>query len=124
MNDHQFKVTVEPAYVPAESDPAANRYVFAYTILIENVGGQPARLMRRYWLITNGDGEKQEVQGPGVVGRQPRLVPGERFRYTSAAVLETAVGAMQGHYEFLADDGVEFRVPIPVFSLAVPNIVH
>ena len=124
MNGYQFKVTVEPAYIPAESDPAANRYVFAYTIVIENVGAQPARLMRRHWLITNGDGEKQEVRGPGVVGRQPRLVPGERFRYTSAAVLETAVGAMQGHYEFLADDGAEFRVPIPVFSLAVPNIVH
>ena len=124
MNDHGFKVTVESAYVPSESDPATNRYVFAYTIMIENTGERPARLMRRRWLITNGNGEKQEVQGPGVVGRQPRLVPGERFRYTSAAVLETAVGAMQGHYEFRADDGVEFRVSIPVFSLAVPNIVH
>ena len=117
-------MTVESAYVPSESDPATNRYVFAYTIMIENTGERPARLMRRRWLITNGNGEKQEVQGPGVVGRQPRLVPGERFRYTSAAVLETAVGAMQGHYEFRADDGVEFRVSIPVFSLAVPNIVH
>ena len=124
MNDYEFKVTVKPAYVPAESDPASNRYVFAYTIVIENVGSQPARLMRRHWLITNGNGEKQEVRGPGVVGRQPRLVAGERFRYTSAAVLETAVGAMQGHYEFRADDGDEFRVPIPVFSLAVPNMVH
>ena len=124
MNDHGFKVTVEPAYVPSESDPATNRYVFAYTIMIENTGERPARLMRRRWLITNGNGEKQEVQGPGVAGRPPRLIPGERFRYTSAAVLETAVGAMQGHYEFRADDGVEFRVSIPVFSLAVPNIVH
>ena len=124
MNDYEFRVTVKPAYVPAESDPASSRYVFAYTIVIENVGSQPARLMRRHWLITNGDGEKQEVRGPGVVGRQPRLVSGERFRYTSAAVLETAVGAMQGHYEFRADDGTAFRVPIPVFSLAVPNVVH
>ena len=124
MNDYEFKVTVKPAYVAAESDPASNRYVFAYTIVIENVGSQPARLMQRHWLITNGNGEKQEVRGPGVVGRQPRLVAGERFRYTSAAVLETAVGAMQGHYEFRADDGDEFRVPIPVFSLAVPNMVH
>jgi len=124
MNDYEFKVTAKPAYVPAESDPSSNRYVFAYTIVIENVGSQPARLMRRHWLITNGNGEKQEVRGPGVVGRQPRLVPGERFRYTSAAVLETAVGAMQGHYEFRADDGAEFRVPIPVFSLAVPNVAH
>ena len=124
MNEYEFKVTAEPVYLPAESDPAENRYVFAYTIVIENTGQRPAQLMRRRWLITNGNGEKQEVHGPGVVGRQPRLVPGERFRYTSAAVLETAVGAMQGHYEFRADDGVEFRVPIPVFSLAVPNVVH
>ena len=76
MNDYQFKVTVTPAYVPAESDPASNRYVFAYTIVIENVGSQPARLMRRHWLITNGNGEKQEVQGPG--SRGEAAAPGSR----------------------------------------------
>ena len=124
MSDYGFKVTIKPSYVPAESDPSENRYVFAYTIVIENTGKRPAQLMRRRWLITNGNGEKQEVRGPGVVGRQPRLVPGESFRYTSAAVLATAVGAMEGHYEFRADDGAEFRVLIPAFSLAVPNVVH
>ena len=121
---YAFNVAVETRYVAAESTPEQGRHVFAYTIAIENVGVRPARLMSRRWLITDGDGRKQEVQGPGVVGKQPRIPPGEAFQYTSAAVLETAVGCMEGHYEFHADDGVAFLVPIPAFSLAMPNAVH
>ena len=119
-----FTVTVEPRYLPRESAPDQGRYVFAYTIVIENVGEHSARLMTRRWLITDGDGRKQEVQGPGVVGKQPHIPPGDSFRYTSAAVLETAVGCMEGHYEFHADDGAVFEVPIPAFTLAMPNVVH
>ena len=88
-----------------ESEPDGNRYVFAYTITVSNHGAEPAQLMSRYWLITNGDGKTEEVEGPGVVGKQPNIAPNESFRYTSAAVLETAVGTMEGHYEFVAEDG-------------------
>ena len=117
-------VRVETRYIERESDPDENRYVFAYTITVSNHGAESAQLLSRYWLITNGDGNTQEVEGPGVVGKQPTIAPNEAFRYTSAAVLETAVGTMQGHYEFVADDGSGFQVPIPAFSLAVPNAVH
>lgn len=121
---YQFHIRVEPRYIEKESDPEANRYVFAYTITISNVGMKPAQLLNRHWIITNGDGERQEVRGKGVVGEQPRIPPGESFRYTSAAVLETAVGSMHGSYEFEGDEGNVFDVPIPAFSLSVPNVVH
>lgn len=124
MSDYQFDVSVNTKFVPSQSDPRTRRYVFAYTITIENMGDLPAQLMSRRWLITNGEGEEQEIQGPGVVGEQPRISPGESFVYTSAAVLETAVGTMQGHYEFRTDDDELFRVPIAVFSFAMPNVVH
>ena len=119
-----FQVSVETRFIAAESDPAAARYVFAYTITIANHGDATAQLLNRYWLVTNGDGEQQEVRGPGVVGNQPHIGPNESFRYTSACVLETAVGVMEGSYEFRAADGERFEVPIPAFSLAAPNAVH
>lgn len=115
---------VQPRYIPGESDPAAKRYVFAYTITIANVGDEPARLLNRRWLITNADGDRREVKGKGVVGEQPYIAPGDAFRYTSAAVIETAVGTMQGSYEFEDDSGELFEVPIPMFSLSVPNAIH
>ncbi|MFP6796944.1 MAG: Co2+/Mg2+ efflux protein ApaG [Pseudomonadales bacterium] len=117
-------VAVDTRFMDAESDPLANRYLFAYTITITNHGSTSSQLLNRYWLITNGDGKKEEVHGPGVVGEQPRLNPGEAFRYTSGAVLETAVGTMEGHFEFQRDDGDLFKVAIPPFSLAVPYAVH
>jgi ApaG protein len=122
--DSVIEVLTEPKYVVRESDPAARRFVFAYTITIVHRGGEPARLVNRHWVITNADGERQEVRGRGVVGEQPRLTPGQSFRYTSAAVIETPVGAMEGDYEFEADDGRRFLVPIKVFSLSVPHVVH
>ncbi len=119
-----FEVKVETRFIAAESDPAAPRYVFAYTISISNHGSETAQLLNRYWLVTNGDGEQQEVRGPGVVGNQPRIEPGATFRYTSACVLETPVGVMQGSYEFVDGAGETFDVPIDAFSLAAPNAVH
>jgi len=119
-----FEVRVEPRYIAAESDPSAPRYVFAYTITIANHGDEAAQLVNRYWLITNGDGNQQEVRGPGVVGEQPTIAPGRAFRYTSACVLETAVGSMQGHYEFVDAKGDSFEVPVETFSLAAPDAVH
>lgn len=122
MND--IDVSVETWYVEKESDPATQRYVFAYTITITNQSQNTSQLMSRHWLVTDGEGDSQEVDGPGVVGKQPTLAPGESFRYTSAAILETAVGTMQGHYEFQAHHGDLFRVPIEPFILAMPNAVH
>jgi len=122
--EHRFEILVEPRYLAGESDPRASRWVFAYTIEIHNRGNAPARLRNRHWVITDANGERQEVRGRGVVGEEPHIRPGESFRYSSAAILETPVGSMQGDYEFESDQGERFLVAIPVFSLSVPNLVH
>ncbi len=119
-----FLVSTEPRYIEKESDPEKDRYVFAYTITIENHGDAPAQLLNRLWLISDGTGTIKTVAGPGVVGKKPMIAPGEAFRYTSAAIIETPVGSMSGHYEFQFADGSLFEVPIPIFSLSVPNMVH
>lgn len=120
----EFLVDVETRYVEGESDPEHERYVFAYTITISNRSELPGQLLNRHWFVTDAKNEVQEVQGPGVVGEQPRIEPGHAFRYTSAAVLTTPVGAMHGEYQFRRDDDSLFDVPIPAFSLSVPNLVH
>jgi ApaG protein len=117
-------IDVATAYVDEQSEPDAGRYVFAYTITIRNEGEVPARLKSRHWIITDANGKVQEVNGDGVVGEQPHLKPGEQFRYSSGAVLETPVGAMQGLYRMEADDGARFDAPIPPFTLAVPGMLH
>lgn len=114
----------ETEYVTDQSYPDEERYVFAYTITITNTGLTAATLLRRHWLITDANCRVQEVRGDGVIGEQPHIMPGESFRYTSAAVLETPVGCMQGTYEMVADDGVDFDVQIPVFNLSTPNTLH
>lgn len=117
-------VEVEPQYVERESAPEEGRYVFAYTITISNLGNEAATLRTRHWRITDADGHCQEVRGAGVVGEEPRIEPQTGFRYTSAAVIATAVGTMEGSYRFEAQDGSFFDVPIPMFTLKVPNVVH
>ena len=117
-------IRVVTDYVDEQSEPAADRYVFAYTITITNNGDVPARLISRHWVITDANGKVQEVSGDGVVGEQPHLNPGEEFRYSSGAVLETPVGAMQGLYRMEADNGVNFDAPIAPFTLAVPGVLH
>ena len=107
-----------------QSEPDQQRYVFAYTINITNHGPNTCQLLNRHWVITDATGEVEEVRGPGVVGKQPRLASGESFEYTSGAILKTPVGAMYGEYEFIGEDGVLFEAPIPAFSLYVPNLVH
>jgi len=121
---HAIKVSAQPQYLSEQSEPARNRYVFAYTITIENAGSVPAQLVSRHWIITDAMGQVQEVRGEGVVGEQPLLAPGERFQYTSGAVLETPVGTMQGSYQMVASDGEHFDAEIPLFRLAVPNVLH
>ncbi|HEY5647158.1 MAG TPA: Co2+/Mg2+ efflux protein ApaG [Pseudomonadales bacterium] len=118
-----FDIRVEVRYIERESDPDERRFVFAYTITISNRGERAAQLMNRYWRITNAEGRVEEVAGPGVVGKQPVIEPGTAFRYTSAAILETPVGTMEGHYEFRSESG-NFRVPIAPFRLSQPNVVH
>ena len=117
-------IDVATTYVDEQSEPDADRYVFAYTITIRNDGEIAARLKSRHWIITDANGKVQEVNGDGVVGEQPYLEPGEQFRYSSGAVLETPVGAMQGLYRMEADDGARFDAPIPPFTLAVPGMLH
>ncbi len=121
---YRFEVAVQSVYIADQSEPEENKYVFAYTVTIRNVGTVPAQLLTRHWIITDADGKVQEVRGEGVVGEQPRLTPGEDFQYTSAALIETPVGTMEGSYQLMADDGVSFDAEIPRFRLSIPNILH
>lgn len=123
-NSYEIRIEVATNYIVDQSEPDVGRYVFAYTITIENRGDLPARLLSRHWVITDANGKVQEVTGDGVVGEQPHLNPGETFRYSSGAVLETPVGAMQGSYRMEADNGTNFEAPIPPFTLAVPGVLH
>jgi len=119
-----IRIQVATSYVDDESEPDSHRYVFAYTITISNSGEVPAQLISRHWIITDANGKVQEVNGDGVVGEQPYLNPGEEFRYSSGAILETPVGAMQGLYRMEADGGVSFDALIAPFTLAVPGLLH
>ena len=123
-SDYALEISVATQFLDEQSDPDGDRYVFAYTIRIRNLGRLPAQLLDRHWVITDGNGKVEEVRGEGVVGEQPRLEPGEAFTYTSGAVLETAVGTMQCSYHLSGDDGTEFDAPIPAFTLSVPRTLH
>ncbi|WP_058912213.1 Co2+/Mg2+ efflux protein ApaG [Entomohabitans teleogrylli] len=117
-------VQVQSVYIESQSSPDEERFVFAYTVTIRNLGRTPVQLLGRYWLITNGNGRQTEVQGAGVVGVQPHIAPGSEYQYTSGAVLETPLGTMQGHYEMVDEQGDIFHVAIPVFRLAIPTFIH
>ena len=121
---HRIRVDVATSYVEDQSNPTEGRFVFAYTITIRNEGQVAARLMTRHWIITDANGKVQEVQGEGVVGEQPYLKPGQGFRYSSGAILETPVGSMQGSYRMVADGGEVFDAPIAPFTLAMPGMLH
>jgi ApaG protein len=115
-----IKVTVKSQYVPHQSAPQSKRYVFAYTVRIDNEGGLTAQLKSRHWVITDGNGKVEEVRGPGVVGQQPLLRPGEHFEYTSGCVLETPRGTMEGSYQMRCPDGRTFDARIAAFDLLLP----
>jgi len=119
-----IRIQVATRYVDEQSEPEQDRYVFAYTITISNDGNVAAKLISRHWIITDANGKVQEVSGDGVVGEQPHLQPGEEFQYSSGAVLDTPVGAMQGVYRMETDDGVNCVAPIAAFTLAVPGLLH
>ena len=121
---YDIQVSADTAYLEAQSEPAARRYAFSYTITIANHGSIAAQLLSRHWLITDANGRIQEVHGDGVVGQQPLIQPGQAFRYTSGAVLETPLGTMAGSYQMQAADGEAFNAAIPLFRLAVPRILN
>ena len=118
---HQVKVTVEPTFEPDRSDPAESRYFWRYDIEIANLGDRPVTLIERRWRITDAAGRNQEVRGPGVVGEQPTIGPGESFRYASGCPLTTSSGVMVGEYSMVDADGERFEVAIPAFSLDSPD---
>jgi len=122
IND--INISVDTAYLESQSTPENNQYVFSYTITIANTGTSAAKLLDRHWVITDSNGKVEEVRGEGVVGEQPNLKPGEAFRYTSGAVLETATGCMEGEYVMISEDQEHFMAQIPAFTLAVPNKLH
>lgn len=119
-----IRVTVQPRYLPGESTPEEERYVFAYTVEIVNEGDETVRLVARHWRITDGRGRTEEVRGPGVVGEQPTLPPGQSFTYTSGAPLPTPSGIMVGAYQMQTDGGQPFDVAIPAFALECPHAVR
>jgi len=119
-----INVGVKTTYLPNESSPDGSRYVFAYTVTLTNQGESPAKLITRHWIITDANNQVQEVRGEGVVGEQPHLQPGESFEYTSGTVLETPFGTMEGSYQMITDEGIEFDALIPVFRLNIPGTLH
>ncbi len=121
---YDVSVSAVTQYLKDQSDENAGRYVFAYTITIRNTGTVTAQLISRHWIITDADGQVQEVRGLGVVGAQPVLRPGESHEYTSGTALATAVGTMRGSYQMVAEDGTRFDATIPSFTLSVPRVLH
>jgi len=117
-------VRVESEFVPERSDPQNGEFFFAYHVTIENRGAEPVQLVSRHWVITDAMGTEQEVRGPGVVGKQPRLRPGEAFEYTSACPLSTQIGSMRGSYRMVTDGGETFDARIAAFTLAIPGALN
>ena len=123
-DDNHIKVNVKTRYIAEQSSPEDERFVFSYNVTLYNAGSAAAKLMTRHWIITDANGNVQEIHGEGVVGEKPYLRPGESFEYTSGTVLETPVGSMQGSYQMVTDDGRPFDAEIPAFTLALPNTLH
>lgn len=122
--DYNINVIVNTQYIEAESNPEANRYVFAYTVKITNNGDIGAKLISRHWIITDANNRTQEVKGKGVIGEQPYLKPGESFEYTSGTMMETPVGSMHGSYQMVSNDDEHFDAIIKPFTLALPKILN
>ncbi|HEX5474389.1 MAG TPA: Co2+/Mg2+ efflux protein ApaG [Vicinamibacterales bacterium] len=118
------RVHVESEYAPERSQPSQNQWFFLYTITISNEGSETVQLLTRHWIITDGTGHVEEVRGPGVIGKQPILAPGESFTYTSGCPLETPFGVMEGTYQMVTDAGSPFDARIAPFTLSEPYTVH
>jgi len=120
----KISILVHPQHLPEESSAQEKRFVFAYTIRIQNDGDVPAKLLSRHWVITDSNSDVQEVRGEGVVGEQPLIAPGDHFQYTSGAIIATEFGTMEGEYLMELEDGTQFEAPIPAFTLTVANYLH
>ena len=120
--EHGIAVKVEPRWLPEHSSERERRFAFSYTVTITNEGSEPATLLARHWIITDAHGDVEEVRGPGVVGQQPVLPPGQSFKYTSFCQLNTSFGTMHGSYEMSADDGSSFEVEIAPFALGEEHV--
>lgn len=119
-----IRVKVDVMFVPERSVPHTNAYFFAYRVTLENEGSEPAKLLQRHWMITDAAGRVQRVDGPGVVGEQPELKPGDRYQYSSFCPLPTPYGTMEGSYDMQRRDGSKFAVAIPHFALSLPGAVN
>lgn len=121
---HGIRVEVRSEFRPERSAPAAGRFLFTYTVRIANEGQEPAQLASRHWIITDANGQHEEVRGEGVVGQKPRLGPGDRFDYTSFCILKTPFGSMRGSYQMVREDGRTFDAEIAPFTLMVPGALN
>jgi ApaG protein len=117
----KIEVTVEPNFMPERSSVEKREYFWSYTIVITNTGAETVQLRTRYWIITDATGHQENVRGEGVVGEQPVLAPGERFKYTSGVPLQTASGFMTGRYQMVSESGEQFEIDVPMFSLDSPD---
>jgi ApaG protein len=124
MAVYQVNVLVRTQYLPEQSDPEHEQFVFAYTVTIKNTGDVGAQVISRHWVITDANNRVEEVRGLGVVGHQPLLQPGEQFEYSSGSALRTPHGSMRGEYFCVAEDGHQFDVEIPEFVLSLPRTLH
>ena len=123
-NSSEISVSIKTAYLAEQSLPQDNSYAFSYTITITNLGDVSVRLLSRYWLITDANGETSIVEGEGVVGQTPDILPGTCYSYTSGSVFKTPLGTMQGYYQLQNQNGELLKADIPVFRLAIPNILN
>ncbi len=122
--ENNILIEVETHYIPEQSNPQNEKYVFSYKITLTNQGQNAAKLLNRHWIIKDANGDIEEVMGAGVVGEQPYLKAGQSYSYTSGAILKTSVGTMEGRYEMTADNGQHFFAPINPFTLSIPRVLH
>lgn len=124
QDKHSFRVEVKTEFLEEQSSPEEDKFLFSYTITIVNLGDQPAKLETRHWIITDGNGQQNEVNGAGVVGETPTIPPDTAYQYTSGTMLDTPLGFMEGYYYMQAESGETFKAVIPRFRLAVPGLLH
>ena len=124
LTTHQIRVKVNSFFIPQRSKPNSETFFFAYKISITNMGNEPAKLIQRHWIIKDALDEISEVQGEGVIGEKPRILPGKTYEYTSFCPLDTSYGTMHGWYHFIYDDGTPFIVNIPEFTLFIPALAN
>jgi ApaG protein len=123
-NECGVEISTRTKYLELQSEPAKNSYAFSYTITIFNQRDEAVRLLNRHWIITDKNNKVEEVNGKGVVGQQPVIQPGESFEYSSGTIIGSEIGDMRGSYTMESVSGVQFEAPVPLFVLAIPNMIH